>query len=243
MKGILIALVLSIFSSCVGKEIQASIAQIETPQVEYQAEISGILDSFQVLETPIHFDSTFFKKNKLYLFDNGNLNAEIVKVLTQKFAKDDISARENYYINAFLEIEEAKTNNQYAEFVEKLEGGMTENAVGRALGRIELGDSVGLLLWELKYKSFDACPSYQGHHILGSIVYKGQTISCMHLASNEGGSDAPMQFDSYQLASIYKDGTIRVRNYAQTFEEDQLIENTVSKTNYHFSSKGFELKK
>jgi hypothetical protein len=243
MKGILIALVLSIFSSCVGKEIQDSIAQVETPQVEYQPELIAVLDSFKVLVYPIHFDSTYFRKYTQFDFESGNLSRELVTILTRKFASDEISARENYYINAFLEIEEAKSENKYAEFQEELESGMTENAVCNSLGRIELGDSVGLLLWEIKYTSFDACPSYQGHHVLGTIIYKGKTISCMHLASNDRGADAPMQYESFQLASVFNNGIIKVRNFAQTFEDNVLIENSSSKTNYQFTSKGFELKK
>ena len=243
MKGILLALVLSMFSSCVGKEIQASIAQIETPQVEYQPELTSILDSFNILETPIQFDSAFFSNNLKFDFENGNLSGQIVQLLTEKFAKDEISGRENYYINAFLEIEEAKSNNQYTEFQDNLDIGMTENAVCKSIGRIELGDSVGLLIWEIKYKSFDACPLYAGHHVLGTVVYKGKSISCMHLASNETGSDAPMRFESFQLASLYKNGVIDIRNYAQTHEEGELIENPSSKASYQFSSTGFELRK
>ncbi len=243
MKGILIAFVLTLLSSCIGKEIQASIAQVQIPQVEYQPEIASILDSFVVLENPIFFDTTFFLKNSKFDFENGNLSSEVVQILTQKFAKDEISARENYYINAFIEIEEAKKNEQYAEFQEILEGGMTENAVCRSLGRIELGDSVGLLLWEIKYKSFDAPPTYQGHHVLGTIVYQGNTISCMHLASNETGADIPMRFESYQLASVFKNGKINVQNFAQTHENGVLIEETAAHSHYQLTSKGFELTK
>lgn len=243
MKGILIALVLSMFSSCVGKEIQATIAEVKIPQVEYQAELVGILDSFLLLDTPIHFDTAFFKRELKFDFENGNLSPEIVQVLTQKFAKDEISARENYYVNAFLEIEEAKAKDQYATYQENLDPGMTENAVCRSIGRVEIGDSVGLLLWEIKYESFAACPLYQGHHVLGTLVYKGQTISTMHLASNVSGSDAPVRFESFQLASILKNGELHIRNFAQTYEENDLIESSSSKTNYLFSSKGFEIKK
>lgn len=243
MKGILIAFVLTIFSSCVGKEIQASIAQVETPQVEYQPEIASILDSFDILASPIYFDTTFFQKNIHFNFENGNLNSEVVQILTQKFAKDEISSRENYYINAFIEIEEAKGKGQYLEFQELLEGGMTENAVCRSIGRIELGDSVGLLLWEIKYKSFEACPLYQGHHVLGTIVYKGKTVSCMHLASNVNGSDSPIRFESYQLASIFKNGKINIQNFAQTHEDGVLIEENSAHAHYQFSSNGFELVK
>lgn len=240
MKGILIALVLTIFSACVGKEVQASFAQPEIPQVEYQPEINSILDSFILMDTPLHFDTAFFLKNIHFDFENGNLKSDVVQILTEKFAKDDISARENYYINAFLEIEEAKNNNLFDEFQESLQSGMTQNAICQSIGRIELGDSVGLLLWEIKYKSFDACPFYSGHHVLGTLIYKGKTISCMHLASNETGSDAPMRFETYQLAKVFKNGRINIQNYAQTHEDGELIEETSSHAHYQFSSTGFE---
>lgn len=243
MKLILLALVLASLSSCVGKEIQASIAPIDTPHVEYQSELIPILDSFPIVETPIHFDSTFFKKQTDFKYENGNLNREIVQLLSQKFANDEISSRENYYVNAFIEIEEAKANEKYAEYQANLESGMTENAVCRSLGRIELGDSVGLLLWEIQYESYPACPFYKGHHVLGTLIYKGKTISCMHIASNESGADAPMQFESLQLASLYKNGAMYIRSFGKTFEGDELIENTFSIANYLFSSTGFELKK
>lgn len=243
MKVILLALVLCMLSSCVGKEIQESIVTIATPQVEYQAEIIPILDSFNILETPIHFDSTFFNKHAEFDYQNGNLNREIVQLLTQKFAQDEISSRENYYVNAFLEIEEAKEAEKYLEYQENLQSGMTEDAVCRSLGRIELGDSVGLLLWEIKYVSYAACPFYKGHHVLGTVIYKGKTISCMHIASSESGADAPMTFESLQLASLYKNGAMYIRSFGKTYEGDELIENSFSIANYQFSSTGFELKK
>ncbi len=241
MKGFIFALVVSIFTSCVGKKIQESIAEPLVKKVEYQPEINTILDRFNLLDSPMFLDTSFFVQNLSTNFENGNLNSEVVQILTQKFAKDEISTRENYYINAFLEIEEMKVVEKYAEYQESLQGGMTENAMCRSIGRIELGDSVGLLLWEIKYKSFDACPFYQGHHVLGTIIYKGETISCMHLASNETGADAPMRFESYQLASVFKNGKINILNFAQTHEGNKLIEETATHAHYQFSSHGFEV--
>lgn len=231
---------LLILGSCFGKEIKSDLTTKDT--VSYPQLIADQLENYYGLkELPFAIDSSFFAADSSMNFDDGNLTVNEVKFLSARMAYDEASSREKHYLNDFYRIAEAKAGGTYENFKEKLDIGMTENATCRSIGRLEFGDTMGLVLWEVMYKSFDACPFYTGHHVLGTLVKDGQAVYCMNLASRESGADAPMSFEMYQLASVSNNAVITIRNHSQAMEDDSLVEQSHVFLKYKITGKGFSV--
>lgn len=231
-------LLVFLLTACLGKEIKSGVRQKDS--LLYPVALNSILDSFPLNQLPFVIDSTYFDGFSAFDFEGGNLRPEAVKILSARFAFDDLSKRENYYMNSFLNISKAKSEGSFESFKATLESGMTENAVCNAIGRVEFGDTLAILLWEIQYKSMDTTPTYQGHHILGTLVCGGKTVACMHLGNKEQGADFPMSYEVYQLFKIDKFGWISVRNYSMSKEEDEVVENASTYLNYRVSGRGFK---
>lgn len=241
MKPVLyFAFVTLLLTSCLGKEIKSSPDEktIEFPQL-----IQEKLGDFPLIALPYQIDSTFFDKDSNATYDNGNLSIEMVKLLASPLASDDASNRERYYLNDFYQIAEAKANGKYHELKKDLDIGMTENAQCKSIGRLEFGDSMSIVIWEIEYKSFDACPFFTGHHVLGSLIKDGKVISCMQLASHESSADAPMSIEMFQLTSIASNGVITVKTHSCTNEELMVVEKAQTFFKYKISGKGYSLLK
>lgn len=233
---------MTFLTSCVGKEVKSNLT--EEKSIEFPIEISSQLAKFPVKNNDYTIDSLYFVKDSTFKFSKGNLDIETVKLLSKKLSADEITTREKYYLNDFYQVQEAKEKGQkFDQFKKKLDIGMTENAVCNAIGRIEFGDTAALLLWEIVYKSYDACPFYYGHDVMGSLVKNGKIISCITLAAKESGADAPMSYEMYQLVKIDQTGQIFIKNHAQTSEENTVIEKSKFVSRYKINSFGFEWQK
>lgn len=231
---------LLLLSSCFGDQIKSDL--VIKNAVDYPALISSKLENYYPLkELPFSIDSSFFARDTSMNFDAGNLTVEEVKFLSSRMAYDEASSREKHYLNDFYKIAQAKLDGTFEAWKDNLDIGMTENAACNAIGRIEFGDTMGLVLWEIYYKSFDACPFYTGHHVLGTLIRDGEAIYCMNLASRESGADAPMSFEMYQLASVSDRAVISVKNHSQALEGDSLVEESHVFMKYRITGKGFSL--
>ena len=231
-------LLLILATSCFGEKIKSNLTTKD--QVSYPQLINDKLDNYPLEKLPFSIDSSFFVADSAFNFASGNLTIEEVKLLSSHFATDEVSSREKHYLNDFYKIAQSKLDENFEALQQNVDMiGMTENAVCNAIGRLEFGDTMALVLWEIIYKSYDACPFYSGHHFLGSLVKDGKVISCMHLASRESGADAPMSFEMYQLASIAQNAVITIRNHSQAKEMDSLVEQSHNFLKYKINNKGF----
>lgn len=231
-----------LLASCFGEKIKSDLTT--QTSVEYPQLISDKLENAYALkELPFVIDSSFFNADSSMNFETGNLSIEEVKFLSAHMAYDEASSREKHYLNDFYMIAQAKQDGTFEALQEKLDIGMTANAACHSLGRIEFGDTMALVLWDIIYESYAACPSYSGHHVLGTLVKDGQAIYCMNIAYREWGADAPMSFEMYQLASIADNAMITIRNHSQAMEEDSMVEQSHVFMKYKINGKGFSLLK
>lgn len=215
-------------------------SQVETTVVIYPDSVKDIIDTLPELNGEFALDSTFFQKDSAVRYDLASLSSEMVKLLSSKMAYDQTSQREIHYLNAYYDIQKAKENDSFPEYISKLEGGMTQNAVTGLIGKKQFNDSLGLLIWELKYKSTDSIPSYTGHHVLGSLFSKGKMISCMHLGNHDTGYDPPMSYEMFQLFSINEHGWITIRNHSESKEEQAIVERNSKYLNFKITNRGFK---
>lgn len=230
-----------IAAACMGKEVKSTLTN--PTQMAYPNSLHHELKKFPELPLPYAIDSLFFTADSTLKVGKGTLFSPTVKILSSKMAGDELSKREQYYLNDYFKIAAAKKAGKYTELKSKLDIGMTENAVCNPIGRIEFGDTAALLIWEIKYESYPACPSYFGHDVMGTYVRRGNVISCMHLASRESGVDAPMFYETFQLAKLDKNGRINILATSKTQEDSTIIERSKSHFHYQITSTGFKLLK
>ena len=232
------ALLTLLLVSCIGKEIKSS--PDENAVVYPQLVGERLDDDFPLMQIPYKIDSVFFENDSAVNYEKGNMSIDLVKLLSKSLASDEASDRERYYLNDFYQIAEAKENSTYEKLKNSLDIGMTENASCKSIGRVEFGDTMAVLVWEINYKSFDACPFFSGHHVLGTLIKNGNVISCMQLASHESSADAPMSIELFQLASISEKGIITVKNHTSTNEELIVVEKAESFFKYKITDTGFK---
>lgn len=206
--------------------------------IQYPAEFQGVLDHFPVVKA-VAVDSIFFDDSVGNTSD-FTLSVDLVKQLTARFAKDDYSHDETYYLNSFYKIAEAKRNNAYEQFKKNLDIGMTQDANCYALSRMEFGDSLAVLFWKIDYSSYEACPVFSGTHVLASLVRDGKVGECILLAAHEVSADPPMGYELYQLGSLHSKGILKTRRYSETMEDETVIEKEKIRSVYSLNAFGFQ---
>jgi hypothetical protein len=195
----------------------------EKAKVSYSMTVDQHLSSFPLLKFPCVIDGNFLKDSSKN-HTSFPISIGLVSELASNFGGDDDSQRESYYVNDFIKIQTAKQEGKYDDFVQKLDIGMTKDANCYALGRLEFGDSLGLLIWKVVFTSYEACPYFSGTHVLGSIYQNGKLIKTYQLAMNESGADAPMSFNAKKKVRIDKNGILKMFTSTETLEEEVVIE-------------------
>jgi|GEM_PF-7126322 len=239
MRIILSAALLGVLIAACGAPKKEQKSKAAAPKsVQYPAELQGVLDHFPVVNS-VAVDSVFFD-DSLGDHSQFSLSIELVKQLTARFVKDEFSRGETYYLNSFYKIADAKRNNTYTQFKEKLDIGMTQDATCYALSRMEFGDSLAVLFWKIDYSSYEACPVFSGTHVLASLVRDGKVGECILMAAHETSVDPPMGYEMYQLGSLHKKGILKTRRYSETMEDETVIEKEKFRFVYSLSAFGFQ---
>lgn len=215
--------------------------EIQERATKFPPALHAAIDTLTILKLPFSIDSVFFQKDSLDTILVNTIDIATLKLLTSKMAYDQTSAREKHYINSLLEILTAKSNDTYKDYTDQLEGGMIKDAAASFIGQIHLNDSVGIVVWQLKYISSDSTPSFTGHHVIGSLFMNGKLLSCMHLGNNDQGDDAPMSYEVFQLFTMDENQIISIRNYSKTSENSEILEEDQKHHEYSITQRGFKL--
>ncbi|MFN5417627.1 MAG: hypothetical protein ACK5B9_11265 [Flavobacteriia bacterium] len=235
-KIILLVIVSSLFISCNSSKSQEDSNKIG--KVEYPSEINTFLELFSDLDSDFKIDAKFIEDSTRNISKN-KLTLEQVKLLSQKLSKDEMTEINDYYLKDYFTIEKAKENKTYDKYVEKLDLGMMKDANCFALGKIELGDSVSLLIWKMEFTSYEACPVYYGTNFLATVISGKTVIQTLQIACQENAADAPMASEITQDFSISKKGIVKIKSETNVFEEDVRTEHTNSDNTFVVSKKGF----
>jgi hypothetical protein len=225
--------------ACGEVEKKAPKKEKEQKTVSYSMMAEQHLSNFPLLKFPCIVDGKFLndssKNHTSYPMSIG-----LVTELSANFGGDDDSQRESYYVNDFIKIATAKQEGKYQDFVDKLDIGMTKDANCYALGRLEFGDSVGILIWKVVFSSYEACPFFSGTHVLGSVYHEGKLVKTYQLAMDESGADAPMSFNAKKKIRIDKNGILKMYTSTETLEEEKVIESEKTQKTYVLSVKGMK---
>jgi hypothetical protein len=197
------------------------------------------LDSIPTLSTYFKIDSLFFN-DSTRLSKRKQIDLVDAELLFKIFENDELTSTNQYYFNDLVKIQKAKLKGTYEDFVKKLDIGMTLNAEAHYVGKILFPDSIALVLWELTYSSYEACPFYFGSHVLASMVMEGKVIETLQVAGHEVNADPPVDFESYYLCKFDRKGTIVRKNTFNVNEDEISIEKGYKKEIFNVSKSGYK---
>lgn len=237
MKYILYLIAVFALFACSTKAEQ-SIPKTEKKDIIYPEFLAKSISKLDKLTLPFTIDSLFFldtnRSKKLRV-----IPLEEVEFLTKNLHKEEASDANRYYINDYLKIKNAKLDHQYETFKKKLDIGMIQDAECYYLGKIEYPDSVAILVWKLTYSSYEACPVFEGNHVMASLIYNGEIIQTFELAAHETNIDPPMDAENFYTCSINHTGLINRHYLFNVNEEEVSIEKGTKRQQFRITKKGF----
>lgn len=224
------------FLSCTSSENETPL--VEKKIVEYPEEIKKFIHLFPDLKQELSLDRVFMKDSTLN-HTKHKLSLKEVRLLAQNFSKDELTEINEYYLKDYFKIEQSKLDNKYKAYTDSLDIGMMQDANCFALGKIDLGDSLSILIWKINFASYEACPYYSGTHFMASVIYAKQVIQTIQVACDESAADAPFSSSTFQEAKFFTIGKISTKSESVSLEEEKEIERLNKKIDYFLSPKGF----
>ncbi|MCU0429259.1 MAG: hypothetical protein MUF42_04745 [Cytophagaceae bacterium] len=96
-----------------------------------------------------------------------------------------------------------------------------------------------LVSWTIEFKSFEACPYYEGSYCILSTFDQDKKIISSVLASEKtNGGDPPAWSNTYSESKVFSDGKIE-KVLTDQYGEDQEGEETKRKYRYSIAASGF----
>lgn len=209
MKRIFIFFSLITFVSC----NDSNITNINTPVNDSLAIIqkhSGAnFDerAFKELHLPLTIDTTFIQQ----LDSSDRIPFEQIRSLNADYLQNELTSGINFSINKFCEIDSLKQIEEYQQYINALDIGMTKKSIAFKVGQIPLQNGAKLFLWGLVSESYEACPFFQGTEIIATYVDQNKKNTHFLIGEISSGGDPPMIGNSQITATINSNGKIEMR--------------------------------
>ncbi len=152
-------------------------------------------------------DSTFlaqFESNAA----GDTLTSAQVKEWAGSFAEKDTLSGLPFIVQEFYKLDSLKKTGGYADYVSRLDIGMTKEVIAQAVNELKVDSSTTLKIWLLKHSSYEACPFTAGAELLCTVVYKGRIADGFLLAYDVRSSDPPVWMNSELSGEIFSDGRV-----------------------------------
>lgn len=239
-KKVIPLLFLFILLACSGKKDFPVEKKEMEKEVLYPKELENSLHLFPTIQADYNIDHSFLS-DSVKNHKNFKLNSSQVQFLSSVL-KENNDQSNSYYLKGYYEIETAKKERKYTQFLETLDIGMMKDANCFAIGKIEFGDSMAILLWKIEYSSYEACPFFQGTRFYSTLVAEGKVKETIQLASKESTGDAPMFSETHQDAFIQKNGYLKYHSQSKVFEDDLEVEYSEDRSQFKITTQGFTKK-
>jgi len=219
----LITFVLSLLQSC-GTKVSNTYnyyGNETTKELTYPEQLKEKIKDLKKLDLPFKTDSVFFKE-----FTPGmEMDDASLKLLISNFSGGEDFG--DNYVFEVLRLNHLKRMSQYEDYVNLLDLGQLKDANAYWIGRIEKGDTA-LILWNVQYSSYEACPFYAGNEIFVSLIHEGIVKKCVKIGEYSSGGDAPYWFESFILFAIDDSFLIERKKYYASYDDDTLEESIIS---------------
>lgn len=157
----------------------------------------------QEFELPLLIDSTFIEKYALTGEDaKYNLSSKEAKYLSFSFTEGDLVSGGGWRINTFIEIDSIKKAGKYEGYLNQLDLGQARYCIGHVIGKVAMNTQTTLLLWNLDYATYEACPYGYGTYVYGTIITNGVGSNTCLIAEKSGGGDPPSWGDTYMQSEL-----------------------------------------
>lgn len=222
---------------------------IKQSDLREEIDVSKLLvKSNQSFELPLLIDSTFIEKYALQGEEaEYNLTYPEAKYLGFEFPDGDLVSGGSWRINTFINIDSMKSVGAYEDYLESLDLGQARYCIGQVIGNITINPQSQMLIWNLDYATYEACPYGYGTYVFGTIFTNGVGTNTCLLAEDSGGGDPPSWGEGYMQSEI-TDTTITVLNIDTWGEygddgEDDFVEKQERTEVLSFDSYGFTVVK
>ncbi|MBA3664908.1 MAG: hypothetical protein H0W61_11970 [Bacteroidetes bacterium] len=183
-------------------------------------------NTFNVLQLPLVIDTNFI----LEVDTNQRIPYQQLRQLGANFLDTEISSGLVYDINSFCEIDSLKQAGAYAQYVSKLDIGMTKIAISFKLGRIDLKNGARLFLWGVHNSSYEACPFFGGTTIIGTYVNTNKQNTHFVIGEISAGGDPPSMGNDEVTAKINTNNEVVIRRVSVNDDLDIAGEQTTTLT-------------
>ncbi|TNE53711.1 MAG: hypothetical protein EP338_10710 [Bacteroidetes bacterium] len=171
--------------------------------------------------------------------DGTMLTPKQVRELSGKMNRDDLTTPNQYYLNDFHKISALKQSGKYQQYVDSLDIGMVRDVNCFAIGRMEFSDSLAIMIWQLRYNSYEACPAFEGMNVIGSLIVGGEVKRSIQLAAYETSADAPVSSETYQLMRIIDGKILERREHVRVMEMEEMVEDSHRIHLNHITTQGY----
>ncbi len=222
---------------------------IEQSDLREEIDVSKLLaKSNQSFELPLIIDSTFIEKYALQGEEaEYNLTYPEAKYLGFEFPDGDLVSGGSWRINTFIKIDSMKSVGAYEDYLESLDLGQARYCIGQVIGSLAINSQSQMLIWNLDYATYEACPYGYGTYVFGTIFTNGVGTNTCLLAEESGGGDPPSWGEGYMQTEI-SDTTVTVFSIDSWGEygddgEDDIVEKQERTEVLSIGSHGFVMVK
>ena len=205
--------------------------ELELPG-ESSAELQELLKYFQdSMNTPLLLDSNYIQEKAGQ--EETKLSFEQLKQLTLEGFANSIAQENEYLIKAAIRIDSLKLINEYEAYVEKIDIGMIQEASSFGNGLLELTPNRKLLIWQINYKTYEACPFAEGSIVFGTLLENTEIGGTIQLAEKSSGGDPPAWNETFVHAEI-NENEIEQHKYQLFGEMNEDGENFIETTESNY---------
>jgi len=170
---------------------------------------SAIFDSkaFNLLSLPLVIDTNFI----ILLDTNDRIPYQLIRQLAASYLKDELNGGLEYTINTFCKIDSLKHNDEYKEYVEKLDIGMTKQSIAYKIGVVKFKNGNKLFLWGITQSSYEACPFFAGTTIVGTYVTEKNENTHFIIGEISSAGDPPSTGNE-EITALISDEKIIIKS-------------------------------
>ena len=173
---------------------------------------------------------------------NSRITYQQVRSLGNNFLKLESGEGSNYDWNKFCELDSLKQIGKYADYVSKLDIGMTKRSIAYKLGFINLGNNSKLFIWGIDESSYEADPFFVGTSIIATFLNSENQSTHFTIGCISSAGDPPSMGNEQLTSKINEDGTINLDNVSVSDDLDVPGEN-ITHTTFQFKIDGNKIVK
>jgi len=167
--------------------------------IDFNQFISKIDSSYAV---PYLLDSNTVERIDDIQNEESNLTANEVKYLSSQLVENKPTSWNSYQITTFLKLDSLKNNGKYENYLDDLDIGMMARSNANLYAKINVSDSLFMVLWYINYSTYEACPFSAGTVIFGTLFNNSKALNTSVLGEVSGGGDAPYWGSTFVTSQI-----------------------------------------